>query len=131
MAYDFQWRDENRRIFEIKAFDPMTEGEARELIAKLRAITEVDVPFYLLLDFQEFDLMKAMTMRNIITNEPMPRHKKALENSRIAVVGGGQLVTMGLQFIQGMTSLDLMRAFSDEAAGLRWLEDEARLAGVV
>lgn len=132
MAYDLNWLDDNRRIFQIKAYDPITESEASELIGELRNIADSPAPFYMLLDLNQFDVMKAMpAMRNILQREKMPHQTKAMEASRVAVIGGGSMVTMGLQMIQGMTSLDLIRAFEDEQTGRRWLEEEARVAGIV
>jgi hypothetical protein len=132
MAYDFQWLDENRRIFTIKAYDPMTESEAQELIGKLRDIADAPAPFFMIVDLTQFDVMKAVSsLGKMLQRESVPSQTTALESSRVAVVGGGPMVSMGLQLVQGMTPLDLIRAFNDEASARQWLDDEARLAGVV
>jgi hypothetical protein len=130
MAYDLKWVDENRRMMRVSVFDPITETDARSLIDQLRSLADSPDPFYLLLDIQEYDVRKAMSLSGMLQSEPMPRQTPALEKSRVAVLGGGPMVKMGLQLMQGMAPIDLIRAFDGEAEALRWLDEEARLSGV-
>lgn len=130
MAYELKWIDESRRMLQVSAFDPITETDARSLIDQLRSLADSPEPFFLLLDIRQYDVRKAMSLSSSFQNEPMPRQTPALEKSRIAVVGGGPMIKMGLQLMQGLGPLDLIRAFDREADALRWLDEEARFTGV-
>src|SRR5688572_11719835 len=102
MAYDLKWIDKTRRMMQVSAYDPITETDARSLIEQLRALADSPDPFFLLLDIREYDVRKAMALSGMLQSEPMPRQTQALEKSRVAVVGGGPMVKMGLQLMQGM-----------------------------
>lgn len=130
MAYDLKWMDESRRMMQVSAFDPITETDARSLIDQMRALADSPEPFFVLLDIRQYDVRKAMSLSPMLQNEPMPRSTPGLEKSRVAILGGGPMVKMGLQLMQGMGPLDLLRAFDQESEAIRWLDEEARLAGV-
>lgn len=129
MSYELEWLDENLSLLVLRVYDPLSAGEAKEIIAKMRQISEAPRPFFVLLDLQQFDPMQSVSVvREALEGEALPPITSHLENSRAAVLGGGPMVNLGFQFLQSMSSLDLARAFKREDEALTWLQDQARFA---
>jgi hypothetical protein len=129
VAIETRWIDQEQRLLRIQPIEPVTKDEAEQLINELREYAATPAPLYILVDLTQFDPMRAVSsMGGLMDGQSFPKQTAHMEQSRIAIVGGGPMVNMGLQFMKTMTSLDLIRAFNKEDDALRWLEGQSRFA---
>jgi hypothetical protein len=130
VAIESKWIDQAHRLLKIQPVEPVTREEAEDLINQLREYAETPAPLYVLVDLTRFDPMRAVSsISGLMDGQSFPKQTAHLEQSRVAIVGGGPMVSMGLQFMKSMTSLDLIRAFTRENEALHWLEEQSRFAG--
>jgi len=129
MGYELKWLDEDLRLLALRVYDPLSQSEAKQILSKMREVSEVPRPFFLLLDLQHFDPTQSVSViRDALEGESFPPITRHLENSRLAVLGGGPMVNLGFQFMRSLSSLDLARAFRNEEEALSWLQDQAHFA---
>lgn len=126
MPYDLNWLDEERRILQVRLFDPIDTEAAASLSGELSAIIEIPRPVYVLVDIRQFSPMSMMSqLGSLIDGQPFPKNTTHLERSRAAVVGGGGIVSMALQWVGSSTLERMIRPFDAEDKALDWLNEES------
>lgn len=131
MPYDFDWLDEDRRILAIRLYSPLLDEEITELHAKVMPLTDVPDPVYVLADIRNFDLMQSYSqLGKMMKSLSLPRlDGEQMRRSRIAVLGGGPLVSLALSFAEGIASEedeeDPIKAFKHEDKAYVWLLEAA------
>jgi hypothetical protein len=129
VAIETRWINQEQRLLRIQPVEPVTREEAEQLISELRELAESPAPLYILVDLTQFDPMRAVSsMSGLMDGQSLPKQTASMEQSRVAIVGGGPMVNMGLQLMKSMTSLEIIRAFNKEDEALRWLESQSHFA---
>lgn len=129
MPYTLEWLDATRRIAALRLSDPITDDEARRLQEEVVPLLDEAQPVYLLADIRGFNPMEALgRLGGLLDRARLPNlGDDHVQQSRVALVGGGPMVRMALSLAKGMTGEDMIRPFASEEKAVAWLEEQCAL----
>ncbi len=129
MPYSLEWLNAPRRIAAVRLIDPIADDEARRLQDDVLPLLDGAQPVFLLADIRDFNPMEALTrLSGLLDKARLPKlTDDHVQQSRVAILGGGPMVRMALSLAKGMTGDDMIRPFSNEDRAVAWLEEQSPL----